>query len=205
MKSELADGRVRLNADVFYYDFKDQQVFILASSGAGSTPFQQLSNAAASTLYGAEAELDSKPFDALLVQAGVGYTHSNFDEFQSPLGGDLSGNELPSAPEWNFNLMARYEWQLGAGTLAVSADTKYTDDQFFSVNNDPLLTQEAYWLTNARIEYAAPDDRWSVAVWARNVTDEDYLVTGFDLVSFGFDQLIVGAPLTYGLTLGFRL
>jgi iron complex outermembrane receptor protein len=204
VKSELADGTVRLNADVFYYDFKDQQAFILAS-GSGGAPFQQLSNAAASTLYGAEAELVWKPVEALLLQAGAGYTHSKFDEFNSPLGGDLSGNELPSAPEWNFNLMARYEWQLSAGTLAISADTKFTDDQFFSVNNDPLLAQDAYWLTNARIEFAAPNDRWSVAVWARNLADEDYFVAGFDLASFGFDQLVVGAPRTYGLTVGFKL
>ena len=204
IKSELADGTVRLNADVFYYDFKDQQAFILASNPGGA-PFQQLSNAAASTLYGAEVELVWKPVDALLLQGGVGYTHSNFDEFNSPLGGDLSGNELPSAPELNFNLMARYEWQLSMGTLAISADTKFTDDQFFGVNNDPLLAQDAYWLSNARIEFASPDDRWSVAVWARNLADEDYLVAGFDLASFGFDQLVVGAPRTYGLTVGFKL
>ena len=154
IKSELADGTVRLNADIFYYDFKDQQAFILASNPGGA-PFQQLSNAAASTLYGAEAELVWKPVEALLLQGGVGYTHSKFDEFNSPAGGDLSGNELPSAPEWNFNLMARYEWQLSVGTLAISADTKYTDDQFFGVNNDPLLAQDAYWLSNARIEFAS--------------------------------------------------
>ena len=204
IKSELADGTVRLNADVFYYDFKDQQAFILASNPGGA-PFQQLSNAAASTLYGAEGELVWKPVDALLLQGGVGYTHSKFDEFNSPLGGDLSGNELPSAPELNFNLMARYEWQLSMGTLAISADTKFTDDQFFGVNNDPLLAQDAYWLSNARIEFASPDDRWSVAVWARNLADEEYLVAGFDLASFGFDQLVVGAPRTYGLTVGFKL
>ena len=38
-----------------------------------------------------------------------------------------------------------------------------------------------------------------------NFADEDYLVAGFDLASFGFDQLVVGAPRTYGLTVGFKL
>ena len=68
-----------------------------------------------------------------------------------------------------------------------------------------MLAQDAYWLSNARIEFTSPDDRWSVAVWARNLADEDYLVAGFDLASFGFDQLVVGAPRTYGLTVGFKL
>jgi iron complex outermembrane receptor protein len=204
VKSELAGDTVRLNADVYYYDFKDQQVFILAS-GAGGAPFQQLSNAAASTIYGAEVDFAWKPSENWLLQGGAGYTHSKFDEFNSQLGGDLSGNELPSAPEWNFNVLAQYEWQLSAGVLSVSADTKYQDDQFFSVNNDPLLAQDAYWMTNARVSFEAASHHWNVTVWGRNLADQKYLVAGFDLAAFGFDQLVVGAPRTYGVTLGYRL
>ena len=100
-------------------------MFILAS-GAGGTPFQQLSNAAASTLYGAEAELAWAPSQGLLLQLGAGSTHSNFDEFNSQIGGDLSGNELPSAPTLNFNVLPRYEWPALGGTLAVQADGKYS-------------------------------------------------------------------------------
>ena len=77
MKSEFG-GHLRVNVDTFYYDFRNQQVFVLVS-GAGSVPFQQLSNAAASSLYGAELELDWKPLSGLLAQLGAGYTHSRFD------------------------------------------------------------------------------------------------------------------------------
>ena len=89
--------------------------------------------------------------------------------------------------------------------VAFSADTKYLGDQFFSVNNDPLLAQDAYWMTNARVSFEAASHHWNVTVWGRNLADQNYLVAGFDLAAFGFDQLVVGAPRTYGVTLGYRL
>lgn len=204
IKSTLAGGTLRLNGGLWYYDFKDQQVFILAS-GAGGTPFQQLSNAAASTLYGAELELAWAPVQGLLLQLGAGYTHSNFDEFDSEIGGDLSGNELPSAPPLNLNVLARYEWAAFGGTLAVQADAKYNDDQYFSVNNDPVLAQEAYSVVNARAGYTTASGRLSVTLWGRNLGDEQYATGAYDLAAFGFDQIIVGDPRSYGLTLSYRL
>lgn len=203
LKSQFAKDRVRVNAGVFYYDFKDQQVFILAS-GSGGSPFQQLSNAAASTLYGAELEMTWAPVQGLLIQAGAGYTHTKFDEFNSELGGDLSGNRLPSAPQSNFNLAMRYEWPALGGKLAVEADTKYMSKQFFSVNNDPLLAQGGYGLVGARLSYATVDDRFVFSLWGKNLGNRDYLLDAFDLAAFGFDQLVVGDPRTYGATLSYR-
>jgi iron complex outermembrane recepter protein len=204
VKSDLAGGTLRLNGAAYYYDFKDQQAFILASS-AGGVPFQQLSNAAASSLYGAELEATWKPIDSLHFQAGAGYTHSRFDEFNSEIGGDLTGNALPSAPQWNLNFLVGYEWRLARGTLELSVDARYTDHQFFSVNTDPLLAQDAYWLGNARLSFETPAGHWMLAVWAKNLADEDYLVGAYDLAAFGFDQYVVGAPRTYGITLSYRL
>src|SRR6185436_18135505 len=54
VKTEI-NNQLRVNASGFYYDFTNQQVYIAASSGANV--FQQLSNAAASSLYGGEIEL----------------------------------------------------------------------------------------------------------------------------------------------------
>ena len=50
-----------------------------------------------------------------------------------------------------------------------------------------------------------PAKHWTVALWARNLADEDYLVGAYDLAAFGFDQYVVGAPRTYGITLSYRL
>lgn len=198
IKSEIG-GQLRLNVSAFYYDFTDQQVFVLASGSSG-VPVQQLSNAAASMLYGAELEAVWRPTDALVFQLGAGYTHSEFDEFKTQLGEDLSGRRLPSAPETNVNAMVTYTIPTAIGEFALEADAKYQSEQFFSVNNDPILSQDGYTTANARVSWKSPDERIGATAWVRNLADEDYLVGAYDLAVFGWDQWVVGEPRTYGIT-----
>ena len=202
LKTEIGRN-FRLNLGTFYYDFRNQQVFILAA-GPGGTPFQQLSNAAASSLAGAEAELAWKPTTGWFAQIGAGYTYSRFDSFDSPIGGNLTGNTLPSAPKANLNGLIRYELPVWAGTFAVQFDAKYQSKQFFSVDDDPLLTQAGYTLTNARISYATLEDRLTISAWGRNIGNKNYLTSAYDLSSFGFDQYVVGDPRTFGVTVRYR-
>jgi iron complex outermembrane recepter protein len=202
LKSELG-GHLRLNLSAFYYDFTDQQVFVLASGDSG-VPVQQLSNAAASTLYGLEMEAVWQPIEELVVQLGAGYTHSEFDEFETPLGEDLSGGTLPSAPETNVNAMVAYTIPSSIGAWVLEADGKYQSKQYFSVNNDPILSQGAYTIANAHVEWTAPDAHVAVTAWVRNLADEEYLVSAFDLASFGWNQWVVGEPRTYGVTLEYH-
>lgn len=199
LKSELA-GQLRLNLSAFYYDFTDQQVFVLASGDDGGVPIQQLSNAAASTLYGLEMEATWRPLDALVIQLGAGYTHSEFDEFNTPLGQDLSGRTLPSAPETNVNAMATYTIPSRIGAWAFEVDGKYQSKQYFSVNNDPILSQGAYALANAHVSWTSSNEHATLTAWVRNLADKDYLVGAYDLASFGWDQWVVGEPRTYGVT-----
>jgi iron complex outermembrane receptor protein len=202
LKTELGKS-FRLNIGTFYYDFKNQQVFVL-ETGPGGAPFQQLSNAAASSLAGAEAELAWKPTTGLLAQIGAGYTYSRFDNFDSAVGGNLTGNTLPSAPKANLNGLLRYELPVWAGTFAVQLDGKYQSKQFFSVDNDPLLTQGGYTLLNARISYATLEDRLVISAWGRNIGNKNYLTSAYDLSAYGFDQYLVGDPRTFGVTVRYR-
>lgn len=204
LKSELADHRLRLNLSAFYYDFTDQQVFVLAAGDSG-VPVQQLSNAAASTLYGLELETVWRPLERLQVQVGAGYTHSEFDEFRTPLGEDLSGRTLPSAPEINVNAMVIYTLPTTIGALAFEADAKYQSTQYFSVNNDPILSQGPYTIANTHVSWTSPGGHTAVTAWVRNLANEDYRAGAYDLASFGWDQWIVGEPRTYGVTLAYHL
>jgi iron complex outermembrane recepter protein len=198
LKSELG-RQLRLNLSVFYYDFTDQQVFVLAT-GEGNIPVQQLSNAAASTLYGLEMEATWRPIDELIIQLGGGYTDSRFDEFATPLGEDLSGRTLPSAPQTNVNAMVTYTIPSRIGAWAFEVDGKYQSNQYFSVNNDPLLSQDAYSVANAHVSWTSANEHVTVTAWVRNLADEDYLVGAYDLAAFGWDQWVVGEPRAYGVT-----
>ena len=56
----------------------------------------------------------------------------------------------------------------------------------------------AYWLVNARATYTY-DKRFSVAVWARNLTNKFYYVYGLNLNAFYQDYLTRGAPRMFGV------
>ena len=89
--------------------------------------------------------------------------------------------------------------------LAFQVDAKYQSLQYFSVNNDPLLTQDAYTLANASISFTTLSDRLTFTAWVRNLSDEQYLNGAYDISAFGFDEYAVGLPRTYGLTIQYRL
>ena len=198
VKSELLDGRMRLNGAAFYYDFTDQQVFVLESSGASLV--QTLSNAGKSSVRGAEVDWQFLPTEPLLVSLGAAWLDAEFDKFvQGSV--DYAGNKLPAAPDLSVTGLVRYTWALpGHGTIALQGDASYTGDQFFEATNNPVLSQSSRTICNARLEYATEGGRYRVALWGRNLTDERYLVDGFDNGAFGWYSFVPGNPLTWGVT-----
>ena len=66
---------------------------------------------------------------------------------------------------------------------------------------DPI-SQDGYWLHNARIAYRAPGDWIELAFWVANVFDEEYKVDVFDL-SRDYNTILEvwGEPRMYGVTL----
>ena len=64
----------------------------------------------------------------------------------------IEGNEIPNAPAVSFNGRIRYEWPVGA-TLAIAAQTdfNYVDEHFLEPNNREYLSEDGYFLANARV------------------------------------------------------
>lgn len=197
-KSTLLDNRLQLNGTLFYYDFTDQQVTIFTPTGSG-IPVQVISNAGKSTIFGAEFELTAQLTENWLTTFGLGLLDTEYDEFDAGLLGDLSGNELAAAPEINFNGLIKYEQELGNGVFSAQVDFTYTDDQFFSANNDPILTEEGYWLAGARVAYKMMDEKLEVALWVKNLFDKEYVTDAFDVASFGYDLAQVGIQRRVGV------
>ena len=62
--------------------------------------------------------------------------------------------------------MVSYEWPVGAQyTMSVGVDASYTDSVFKEAVNFGYLAAPAYWLTNARVAFAAADTHWELAAW----------------------------------------
>ncbi len=202
VKLDLLDDRLRLNLGGFYYDYSDLQVFTLVSTGA--TPVQVLDNASDAELYGGEVELTAQPLDGLELVAGIAFLESELKDFQSAGGVDYSGNENPLTPSLSFNGRVRYEQPLGdRSALAFLVDWSYQDEVFFDTANTSLLSEDPYWLWNARISWSL-DERYEVALWGKNLLDEEYLTYVIDLSDFGFNEQMYGLPRHFGVELTYR-
>ena len=203
IKASLPERGVRVEATLWHYDFKDQQVFSLVTQPDG-LPTNQLANAARSTLYGAELEIGWNVTERLALETSLGNIHSRYDRFDGSIAGDLSGNALPYAPEYTFAGRVQYTWPLQFGTLVAQTNAHYASKQYFTPDNRPLLMQRAHWLADARLTFTTRDERWSASVWTDNLTDQEYLRVATDIAGLGLYQLQYGDPRTYGLTVGYQ-
>ncbi len=222
-KSTLLDSTMRLNAALFYYDYEDAQVFNSIADPITTLPQNSIENAKSLELYGLDIDLTWQPLEALFIQAGVGYTHSEFDEFDMtvPQGPgvtsstDLSGETPQNTPEWSATLLANYTWSLGDnGLLMAQVDGSYQSEVFFSngtvatpgdpstYNRNEDLGQDSYSLWNARLAWFDANEQLEIALWGKNLSDKEYASYMFELSSLtpsGGDQVMRGMPRTYGV------
>jgi iron complex outermembrane recepter protein len=193
-KGSLLRNTLSARVAAFYMDRDDQQVKdqLVIVRPDGSTSFiEHFTNAAKGNNYGMELELNWLATEQLVLYANLGWLETEFDQYLDSQGNDLSGREQAQAPNYQFAAGGRYDF--GAGFYA-RVDAEGRDDFYFSDSHD--LQSPSYELLHLRAGYAT--DNWSVAVWVRNVTDEDYYVRAF---SFGNDprkEYIVEPYYQYG-------
>jgi outer membrane receptor protein involved in Fe transport len=180
-KASMLDNRLRTRLAVFYMDRSDQQVkgSLVIPRSDGSTAFiDYTSNAAEGNNYGLELELDWQASERLSLYANLGLLETEFDNYVNADGEDLSGREQAHAPAYQY--AAGGQLDFGAG-FYLRMDLEGKDDFFFSDRHD--VKSPSQDLLHMRLGYIA--DNWSLALWGRNLTDEDYYVRGFG--SFGND------------------
>jgi iron complex outermembrane recepter protein len=190
-KTEWLDNRVRLNASAFHYDYTDLQVSAFLNSLTFTT------NAAAATVKGVELELQALATDNFEIGASLGYVDATYDNFITPYGScnaanvaldsrctgrvglprliNASGNTLNNAPEFKGALSGRYTATLGnGGELSFFAQLAHTGKVYFNPDNSAALTQDAYTVFDARVGYRNESGSLSVALFGKNLGDEEY-------------------------------
>ncbi|QLC27036.1 TonB-dependent receptor [Parasphingopyxis algicola] len=218
-RTETADSSFALNGSAFYYDYTDLQIGFVNENNIVETI-----NAASARIWGVELEAVMRPADNLTVRAFATYLNSEFQDFcngyyaagvssrrqfpacpDNPLISDLSGNQLPNAPELTVALFADYRIDLGGnGFLDLSGDVNLQDEVFFTEFNNQDARQQSFVLANASITYRSPDERWSLAVWGRNLFDTFAIANNITTAPlYGFVRVgSLRPPRTYGATFG---
>ena len=199
IKSTWFEGALVANAAVFILEVKDQQVQNVGVFGAPTV------NADKARSKGVELSLAGRPSPGLDLFVGYTYTDAefvDFDDFPATGGGtqDLSGNELPFAPEHAVTFGVNYVRPLVDDIRFVArSDYAYQSSFFFDPEND--LKQSGYGLLSARVGFES--DRWGIYGWGKNLTDEDYRTSALVDATSGA-LAIAGDPRTYGVELRYR-
>ncbi|MEM1262847.1 MAG: TonB-dependent receptor [Pseudomonadota bacterium] len=193
-RSQWFDQRLTVNANIFYSDWKDQQISIPGPTGFALDALTI--NAGRSELYGLEIEAQVALTDTVTAFGSLGLVRTRFEDFpfaidengapsnpDDPTFADLSGNEFNNAPE--TTVAVGLTWDGGSGWFA-SGNASYASDRFADVTNLPENRGGEYILVNARAGYRW--DQWSVAAFADNLFDERVALDSF----FGFVSTATG-------------
>jgi iron complex outermembrane receptor protein len=189
-------GPLSFSSSVFYNQYEDQQVTTQVPAVGGIASF--VDNVGQSTLYGAEFEGSLFLSDNLSANFAVGYLNSEFDEFlrynlTTMAYEDISDLVvLQNAPEWTGYFGLTWRSDVAGGELVVTPSVSYRGDfsQFEFPN--PILDQEAYALVDLSLIWTAPSERWSLGLFGKNLTDEEYRVGGYNFPGALFNDSVIG-------------
>ncbi|MCP4300141.1 MAG: TonB-dependent receptor, partial [Gammaproteobacteria bacterium] len=193
IKSTLAEGRLRLNATAFVYDYEDYQ----ALTFSGLSQFIANSDA---DLSGLDFELVWQPGENWDFLIGASFLDTEVKEVVVQ-GVPVAGTEMVLAPESSLNGLVRYSIPLTADSwVALQLDFNHQGDHYFDITNSDLSKEDAYTVVNARVSYQV-NDKLNLAAWVKNLTDEEYRVYTFDFTSIaGFNQQFFAPPQWFGVT-----
>ncbi len=218
IKSKLLDRRLRFNLTGYMFKTKDLQL----SAVGGGTNANLLLNADAVKGYGFETEIEARPLRGLTLTAGLSYNHTRIQSpgltveacgapctvtdpivvpaapFQ-PAIVSIDGNSLPQAPKWTINWTAGYEVPMGNGALYVFTDWYHRSKIDFFLYKSIEFSDNQLTEGGLRIGYRT--DRFDIAAFGRNITNDESAVSGID---FNNLTAMVNEPRILGVEAGIK-
>ena len=208
-ESKVWEIGVKAQFDRFAFNMAlfDQTIEGFQSNVFTGTGFA-LANAGKQSAKGLEFDTNIQVTDNFdLVFAGT-FIDPVYDSFVNSASGDISGQQPSGIPETSTTVAGTYNFTLKNDWDGyIRGDWQYTSDApFFDDSaNEALVRSGGYTsevnLLNGSIGLSSPDG-FSLAVWGRNLTDEEFITTAFPSVGqAGSISGYPNQPRTYGVTL----
>lgn len=236
-KGALLDRRLSLSAAAFAYEFKDLQVNTYDPARIAYT----INNAGKVEQRGFEVEAKLQASDMLSLRGALAYTHNRFKNFIGqcyayafPTGTtranavpppncsfvnsttltlqqDYEGRAPARSPDWAANAGFTLDVPMGDYVFGVTGDAFYSDSYLASDTLAPPSRQDAFWRFNSSVSFGPEDERWTVALIGRNLSDQNFLLYAADRTggasvpgAIGEQRGVVSRGREIMLQLGFR-
>jgi iron complex outermembrane receptor protein len=168
VKSLFGDGRFATSLNVFYTDFENAYFFFFDPT----TSTQNLGGIPEVEYTGFEFEGNAQINDYLTAYFGVGYTDSDIKRAADPA--DI-GNQAPLVTETTINLGGQFRYPVklwgNDADAVVRLDYQRMGDTWWDPGN--ISKRSDVNLVDFRVGIEIADD-WSLALWAKNLRDEEY-------------------------------
>ena len=191
LKTDLFDHHVRLNLAGYIMDRDNSQVDISSIQPFNGSNFNNLVtiNAPGTTrIRGIEADLTIRPFEGLTLTAGYAYTYTRIPPVLITYSATTAGVTTSTTVPQNFYIVFTprnalsgaidYRVPVGNASLRFHFDANYAEatqtfDQFATKNDASLIFNGRVSL--ADIPMGAGGSRLTLAVWGRNLFDEQHV------------------------------
>lgn len=227
-KQLFLDGRLQVNAAVFYVDWTDLQVTTanLLPPLAGTTARSNyVANASGAESMGVELEAIAAIGDHWRANFAGSYSDPKYDDGTRDAGlgalcnstqpvctailvprppaapavvADIGGNTIARTPKSKVAAGLEYYTNFGDWKFFVRGDVSYQSKIYAEALNVAYLPDRT--LVDANIGVSSPDDRWSVNLWGRNLTDEVYAANSFVIGFANYYNPTLGDGRTAGIT-----
>ncbi len=210
-KSTLADGLVRINGALYHFVMDDQQFTAIG----GASNLVQLVNAEEGTGTGIDLDAAVLISENFVVTAGLSIADTEIRDPRlrvapcgsgqcsvlDPIDSDgfalVNGNPFPGAPDYTANLTARYSVQTDSGEVFFFTDWAWQGKTNFFLYESAEYFSDGNFEGGLRAGYMHGDDEWEIAVFGRNITDEENLKGGID---FNNNTAFDNEPRIWGIT-----
>jgi iron complex outermembrane receptor protein len=205
IKSRSIGGRLIANVSAFHYDYTDLQVTQIDPNN-GAVPIT--ANAGSATVNGVDGEVTFHVSKAFSFGANATYLDTSFGHLllqNASLTGspfvDVSGNQFSRAPKFSGVVNAQYIVDLGASSVTLSGDVRYTSRVYFSPFETSFVSQASFATANARLAWNK--DGFELAGFANNLTNKYYIVTAQTYPTAIGTSYLPAEPRTYGVSAKF--
>lgn len=190
------DDRMRINTAAFATVYKDKQEYVVAGQSS------RVINAESAEGVGLESEWTAQWNDNFRTDMAVGAQNLTYFDFPffdltgQPV--NLSGNNLFKSPNFTFRFTPQVK--IDAGTrwdLLLRTDYNYTSKSYNDIYNTEILARKPSNILNARIGFANKDNRYSIAVWGKNLLDESFFENVWTFTNW--TRVALNPPRTFGV------
>lgn len=186
----------RINTSAFITDYKDKQ-----ETAPGGSAYR-VANADSAEGIGMESELTAKYTSGFQMAASFGYLYLRYLSFPfsdrngQPI--NLTGNRLYKAPEFTFRFAPAYRLYLNSEiSLFAQAEYDYVSKAYNDIYNTEALARQGAGIVNARLAFSIQQERYTIALWGKNLTDELFFQHAWEF-NFG-SHVALNPPRTLGL------